>query len=166
MKKILTMLLFLVVGLQTRADDNSNRLGVAFGLLYENGLDATLSYEHETRYHNAWEYFGNVYLKWAECEECGHICKDSFWHNYNTWTLGIAYKPAVHIGRNNVGRLRIGVLGGSDKSKFVGGGTVGYEHTYQLKGGFQLFWNVRTDVMARGEDLFKTGISVGARINL
>ena len=85
---------------------------------------------------------------------------------FGTTTVGIAYKPEVHVGRNNAGRLRIGVLGGSDTNKFVGGGTVGYEHTYQLRGGIQLFWNVRTDVMARGEDLFKTGVSIGARVNL
>ena len=117
MKKMLTILLCLMAFLQARADDNSSRIGLGIGLLYENGLDATLSYEHETRYHHAWEYFGNVYLKWAECDDCGHICRDSFWHNYNTWTVGIAYKPEVHVGRNNAGRLRIGVLGGSDTNE-------------------------------------------------
>ncbi len=167
MKKILTMMLLcLTVAVQTRADDNHDHLGLGFGLLYEKGLDATLSYEHETRYHNAWECYGNLYLKWADCSDCGHICKESFWNNYNTWLLGIAYKPAVHVGRNNVGRLRFGVQGGSDRHKFVGGVTVGYEHTYQLKGGFQLYWNARTDVMARGKDLFKTGVSIGARLPL
>ncbi len=147
-----------------KASDNNGHVGLGFGLLYENGLDATFSYEHETRYHHAWEYFGNVYLKWAECDDCGHICKDSFWHNYNTWTLGIAYKPAVHVGRNNVGRLRLGAQGGSDTDDFVGGVTLGYEQSYSIKRNFQLYWNVRTDIMIEGEDLFRTGVTVGFRL--
>ncbi len=167
MRKIITMMLLcLTMTVQTKADDNNDHIGIGVGLLYEKGLDATLSYEHETKYHNAWEYYANVYLKWDDCDDCGHICKDSFWNNYNTWMLGVAYKPAVHIGRNNVGRLRIGAQGGSDRHKFVGGGTIGYEHTYQLKGGMQLYWNVRSDIMARGKDLFKTGVGIGARFNL
>ncbi len=147
-----------------KASDKNGHIGIGVGLLYENGLDATLSYEYETRYHNAWEFFGNAYLKWEECEDCGHICKDSFWNNYNTWTLGIAYKPAVHIGRNNVGRLRLGAQCGSDTKDVIGGVTLGYEHSYAVKGSFQLYWNVRTDIMIEGEDLFRTGVSVGFRI--
>ncbi len=166
MRKILTMMMLCLAMVSAKADDNRDHLGVGVGLLYENGMDATLSYEHETRYHNAWEYYGNVYLKWTECNDCHHICKESFWNNYNTWMLGVAYKPAVHIGKNNVGRLRLGAQGGSDKSKFVGGVTVGYEHTYQLKGGFQLYWNVRTDVTLRAADLFRSGVQIGARLPL
>ena len=56
------------------AQAHSDRISLGVGLLYENGLDATLSWEHETKYHNAWEYFVNGYLKWDECASCGHIC--------------------------------------------------------------------------------------------
>lgn len=163
MKKILFLMMLCVATISAKADDNKNHIGIGFGLLYENGLDATLSYEHETKYHNAWEYFGNVYLKWAECGDCGHICPESFSHNYNTWTLGVAYKPAVHVGRNNVGRLRLGAQGGSDRHEFIGGVTAGYEHSYQLKHGLQLFWNARTDLMINGADLLKTGVTIGVR---
>lgn len=38
------------------AQQNSDRISLGFGCLYERGLDVTLSYEHETKYHNAWEY--------------------------------------------------------------------------------------------------------------
>lgn len=44
------------------ADDHKGRLQIGTGFLYERGMDLTVAYEHETRYHNAWEYFGNVYL--------------------------------------------------------------------------------------------------------
>ena len=41
------------------AQSNDNHLRLGFGALYERGFDVTLSYEHETKYHNAWEYFAN-----------------------------------------------------------------------------------------------------------
>ena len=69
---------------------NVNHLNFAVGALYERGLDATLSYEHETRYHHAWEYFLNGYIKWADDPDAGHVTRQSFWHNYFTYNIGIA----------------------------------------------------------------------------
>lgn len=109
------------------ADDHKGRLQIGTGFLYERGMDLTVAYEHETRYHNAWEYFGNVYLKWDECASCGHVCPKSFWNNYNTWGLGVAYKPCVTRGRNHHGNLRIGGSLGSDRHGVVGGVHAGYE---------------------------------------
>ena len=63
---------------------NVNHLNFAVGALYERGFDATLSYEHETRYHHAWEYFLNGYIKWAVDPDAGHVTRQSFWHNYFT----------------------------------------------------------------------------------
>ena len=57
---------------------NGNRLSFGVGALYERGLDATLSWEHETRYHNAWEYFANAYIKWDKDQDAGHVTKHSF----------------------------------------------------------------------------------------
>ena len=79
------------------------------GLLYRNGADLTLAYEHEVNYRHAWEFFANGYLQWTECASCGHICPESFWRNYRTYGLGVAYKPCVVRGRNHYGSLRIGL---------------------------------------------------------
>ena len=67
-----------ILSISTFAQSGSGRVSLGTGLLYENGWDVTLAYEHETKYHNAWEFFGNVYLKWDECASCKHICPDSF----------------------------------------------------------------------------------------
>ena len=75
MKKILlSMVAAVCLSASAFAQAHSDRITLGVGLLYENGLDATLSWEHETKYHNAWEYFVNGYLKWDECASCGHIC--------------------------------------------------------------------------------------------
>lgn len=159
-------MLLIVTLTSSYAQDGSNRISLGTGILYERGLDLTLSYEHETKYHNAWEYFGNVYLKWDECASCGHVCPDSFWKNYRTYDFGIAYKPCVVRGRNNHGNVRIGASVGSDTDKVIGGIHVGYEHSYALRAGWQIFWQVKTDIMIKGLDTFRTGAALGIKYSL
>lgn len=167
MKKVILMaMLFIATLTSSHAQDGSNRISLGTGVLYERGLDLTLSYEHETKYHNAWEYFGNVYLKWDECTSCGHVCPDSFWKNYRTYNFGIAYKPCVVRGRNNHGNVRIGASVGSDTDKVIGGIHVGYEHSYALRAGWQIFWQVKTDIMIKGLDTFRTGAALGIKYSL
>lgn len=167
MKKVILMaMLFIATLTSSYAQDGSNRISLGTGVLYERGLDLTLSYEHETKYHNAWEYFGNVYLKWDECASCGHVCPDSFWKNYRTYDFGIAYKPCVVRGRNNHGNVRIGASVGSDTDKVIGGIHVGYEHSYAFRSGWQIFWQVKTDIMIKGLDTFRTGAALGIKYSL
>ena len=90
---------------------------LAQGLLYKNGMDITLAYEHEMNYRHMWEFFVNGYLQWAECASCGHICPESFWRNYRSYGFGVAYKPCMTRGRNHYGSLRIGASAGSDMNK-------------------------------------------------
>lgn len=148
------------------ASDGEKFIQLGTGVLYERGWDLTVGVEQETRYHNAWEYFGNVYLKWEECNSCGHICPDSFWKSYNTWALGAAYKPAFVRKRNSVGRARLGVSAGSDKYEFVAGLHVGYEHNYTLRNGMVVYWHVKSDLMINGKDFFRTGVVLGVKLPL
>lgn len=145
---------------------NINHLQLSVGALYERGFDATLAYEHETKYHNAWEYFANGYIKYADDPDAGHITKDSFWNNYRAWLFGIAYKPCIVRHRNGHGNFRIGLMAGSDTKKFIGGGTVGYEHSYALRRGWEFFFQVKSDFIIRGEDLFRTGVALGLKAPL
>ena len=84
MKKLFAIIAILgSISLSSFAQSHSDRITFGMGLLYERGLDATLAWEHETKYHNAWEYFVNGYLKWDECESCGHVCPESFWKTFS-----------------------------------------------------------------------------------
>ena len=145
---------------------NQDRLMLSVGALYERGFDATVAWEHETKYHHAWEYFATGYLKYCDDPDAGHVTTKSFWDSYNTWHVGIAYKPCVSRGRNHRGNARLGVSGGSDRHRFVGGIHVGYEHSYALKQGWQLFFQVKEDVIIKGDDLFRTGVAVGVKVPL
>lgn len=145
---------------------NQDRLMLSVGALYERGFDATVAWEHETKYHHAWEYFATGYLKYCDDPDAGHVTTKSFWDSYNTWHVGVAYKPCVSRGRNHHGNARLGVSGGSDRHRFVGGIHVGYEHSYALKHGWQLFFQVKEDVIIKGDDLFRTGVAVGVKVPL
>ena len=145
---------------------NQDRLMLSVGALYERGFDATVAWEHETKYHHAWEYFATGYLKYCDDPDAGHVTTKSFWDSYNTWHVGIAYKPCVSRGRNHHGNARLGISGGSDRHRFVCGIHVGYEHSYALKQGWQLFFQVKEDVIIKGDDLFRTGVAVGVKVPL
>lgn len=113
MKKILLVLVAVITfAMNGKAQSNIDRLSLGFGCLYQNGLDLTLSYEHEGKYHHTWEFFANGYLKWDECASCGHICPESFWRNFRSYGFGVAYKPCVARGRNHYGNVRIGASAG------------------------------------------------------
>ena len=130
------------------AQRNTGRLSLGTGLLYRNGMDVTLAYEHEMNYHNAWEFFANGYLQWKDCETCGHVCPE----------------PCVVRGRNHYGNLRIGASGGSDTKKFLAGLHFGYEHNYVLRSGWVFFWQVKGDVMIKGADLLRAGVGLGVKL--
>lgn len=165
MKKILMILIaVLAMSATAFAGDRDGRVSFGIGLLYENGLDATIGYERENAYHNAWEIFANGYVKWDKCADCGHVCPDSFWKNYRSWSIGAAYKPCVVRGRNHYGSFRFGGSLGSDTRKVLGGIHAGYEHNYRLRGGWQVYWQVKSDLMIKGRDLFRTGIVLGVKL--
>lgn len=165
MKKILVLcILLLGVSVNSSASDGDKFFQIGTGLLYERGWDVTVGLEHETQYHNAWEYFGNMYLKWEECASCAHVCPESFWKSYNTWSLGFAYKPALIRKRNSVGRVRLGLSAGSDRQELIGGVHVGYEQNYKMRSGLVLYWQVKSDLMINGRDLFRTGVVLGVKL--
>ena len=93
LKRMMLCLAVASIGLVANAQTNSNHLMFGVGALYEKGLDATIAYEHGSKYHNAWEYFATGYLQYDDDPNAGHVTKKSFWHNYNSWHLGIVYKP-------------------------------------------------------------------------
>ena len=125
MRRILSTIFAILLTTSAFAQSHGNHIMVGVGGSYPQGVEATLAYEHETEYHNAWEYFATAYLKYKKDEEAGHVTSDSFWHNYNTWTVGAAYKPCVTRGRNHHGSVRIGVSCGSDLDKVITAGHVG-----------------------------------------
>ena len=90
MKRMSLMVLLAMVFAAAIGQNNINHLNMSVAALYERGMDATLSYEHETRYHNSWEYFMNGYIQWDKDPEAGHVTTDSFWRRMSVMSTPIA----------------------------------------------------------------------------
>jgi len=166
MRMFRTMTLTLTMALMSIASyaQNSRSVNISTGLLYPNTLEATLSYEVETKHHNAWEFFATGSAKWKDCPSCGHVCAESFWKDHPIWGLGTAYKPCVYRWRNSFGRVRVGASLGSNTDKFLAGIHLGYEQNYSLRGGWRIFWQVKGDCLVNNPDLFRVGAAVGVAI--
>lgn len=172
MKKFLSVLILLTAaftGLQ--AQTYSNHLNFSAGYYFPRSLDATVALEHETRYHNSWEYFFNYSIKYDKDDEAGHYTPSSFWKNNRIWSLGIAYKPCVTRARNSHGNLRLGAAFGGRKykeedSKFQAVLLIGYEQSYNLRHGWQLFYQIRADMMPGNTDFIKVGAALGLKVPL
>ena len=61
-KTFILILACVCLALNANAQRGSGRLSLGAGLLYKNGMDVTLAYEHEVNYRHAWEFFANGYL--------------------------------------------------------------------------------------------------------
>ena len=164
---LFALLMFPLLGTGGRAfaQNRTDHINLGVGYLIENTLEGTLSFEHETKYHNSWEYFINSSLKYEDCKDCGHICNESFWSNYNTIGGGVCYKPCIVRGRNNHGNLRLGASGNyASTGSFVTGLHVGYEHSYALRSGWNMYWQVKCDGHINGRDAISGGFVIGLKI--
>ena len=105
MKKLFTILAIVSsFSLSSYAQSHSDRITFGMGLLYERGLDATLAWEHETKYHNAWEYFVN-----------GKPCVWRGRNNYGNLRIGASagsntdkFLGGIHVGYEHNYALRRG----------------------------------------------------------
>ena len=157
MRRFLMIAAVLLSTVLARAQDNSNRIGVGVGAFYRPAASATLFWEHETRYHNAWEFFAAGSLKLDDIEDLGA--------NYRCWGVGAAWKPCVFRARNRYGSARIGVSLGAAPTDFLAGIHAGWQHSYALRRGWQFYWNAGVDVMLpRRDDLFRFGAGVGIKM--
>ncbi len=95
MRRILMIAVVLLSTVLVKAQDNSNRIGVGLGGFYRQAASATLFWEHETHYHNAWEFFASGSMKLDDIENLGT--------NYRCWGVGAAWKPCVYRARNRYG---------------------------------------------------------------
>ncbi len=157
MRRILMIAVVLLSTVLARAQDNSNRIGVGVGAFYRPAASASLFWEHETRYHNAWEFFAAGSLKLDNIEDLEA--------NYRCWGVVAAWQPCGFRARHRYGSARIGVSLGAAPTDFLAGIHAGWQHSYALRRGWQFYWNAGVDVMLpRRDDLFRFGAGVGIKM--
>ena len=113
------------------AQDNSDRIGLGLGAYLMPAASATLFWEHETAYHDAWEAFATGSVKLGG--------PGRLWDNYKCWGVGAAWKPCLYRARNRYGSARLGVSLGAAPADFLASIHAGWQHSWALRDGWQLF---------------------------
>lgn len=158
MRKTIAIGVLLLCTLTMNAQSHSDHIGLGTGVFYEPAAEASIFWEHETRYHNAWEVFAQGYLKYDSNRE-------RLIDGYKTWGVGMAVKPCVYRARNRYGSLRLGASVGSNTHNVLAGIHAGYEHNYALKHGWKIYWQAKVDVMLpKRDDLFRTSLCIGVKL--
>lgn len=163
MKKslVLSLTLLLCFSSAAYAESHGHRLSIGVGAAYGDWLGTSISYEFESRHHNAVEVAATGFLHYDDCPSCGHVCPESFWHNYNLFSAGVAWKPCVLTRKNSWGNLRLGAGIGTTGEDVVPSILLGYERNYALRSGCSFFWQLRTDVLFNSTELFRPGAFIG-----
>ena len=166
MRRILTLIIALTACLAPAlAQNNWDRIGIGAGVGYSPKADAVLFWEHETRYHNAWEFFaeGRV-LFHGDLSQLSQVSQ--IWDSAGKqWGVGAAWKPCVYRARNRYGSARIGVTLGAAPTDFLAGIHAGWQHSYALRKGWQFYWQAGVDLMLpKRYDLFSVGAGIGFKM--
>jgi len=114
-------------------------------------LTGTLGLDVVTRYHNSLELSFNF------------LAADNLKDEY---LLGIQYKPVLSRARNTALKWRMGVLGGTNLSQFVGGLQTGWELQHSLVGGFDLLLVNHYGYCFGSELNWRIGMELGFRFTL
>lgn len=164
MRLAVMVMLLTVTAANVQAGDRDRHLGLSAGVMYPRIFSATLHFDKETRYHNAFEAYADYFCQWDKCPTCNKVCSESFWKNRYGLSFGAAYKPCVNRGRNSFGRVRIGADLGTNTRNFVLGVELGYEYVWTLRNGMQMALIQKNEVNFWAKPVFKNGLQIGVRI--
>ena len=98
MRKHLMIAVLLMTAVMAKAQDNTNRIGVGLGGYYRPAASMTLFWEHETRYHNAWEFFaeGRVLFHGdlSQLSQVSHLSLKGQWDSVGQ---GVTLRPRQYF---------------------------------------------------------------------
>lgn len=166
MKKILlSTLMIILFALKSFAGDKDKHFTIAGGWQFKNTINALISLEFETKYHNAWEIYVDLSNAYTKCPEHNRIDSKSFW-DYKTFGIGAAYKPTFWRGKNSTLRWRAGADLGANRGGFQASVEIGIEYNYCFRNGMQFFMLQKNDFVFWTRDHFRNGLLIGLKIPL
>lgn len=166
MRTLAVVFVLLMAGGTVQAGERDKYIGLQAGVMYPRIFSATLSFEKEGRYHNAFEAYVDYFTQWNDCPTCGKVCSDSFWNSRYGLSFGATYKPCVNSTRNSFGRMRFGADLGTNSRSFAAGIEIGYEHVWTLRNRVQLVFIQKNEVNFWAKPTFCNGVQLGIRIPL
>ena len=147
------------------AGENDSFFNTFAGFLFPSTIHASLGYEKELRYGNAYQLSADIGNRWEVDPVCGKVCKDSFWSNYY-WHGSFDYKKCIRRYKNANLRLFGGVQAGAVNRSFFFGINGGFEYNYALECGVMLSIQQLNQINFRRGDSFRNGLLVGFKIPL
>lgn len=164
--KGLALLLFMALfSLKSMAGVGDEFFHLSGGYLYNNTLNASIGYEKELSYDDAWEIFAEAGDRWEKDPECGKVCTKFFWKHYY-WDGGFLYKKSLTSWRNSSLRLDFGPVFGAYKGTFFYGLEGSFEWNYVFRSGWKLVVKQKNNVGFRKGDSFRNGVTLGVKIPL
>lgn len=164
MNKTIAIIAIAILSLPMRAvaGENDQFIKVDGGFLFNSTLHASLGYEKELAYGNAFELLAELGDRWERDPACGKVCRESFFNNYY-WDGAAVYKKCVKRYKNATLRLFGGSQFGAFRRSFFFGITAGFEYNYVLPCGIHLSVQQKNQVNFRRGDDFRNGILVGIK---
>lgn len=165
MKKVLLIIVALFFVFKSFAGERDKFFTVSGGWQWKNTVNALVSMEFETKYHNAWEVYVDLSTAYTICPDHNKIDSKSFW-DYKTFGIGAAYKPAFWRGKNSTLRWRAGADVGANYRGFQASVELGIEYNYAFRNGMQFFVLQKNDFVFWTRDHFRNGLLIGFKIPL
>lgn len=166
-RNVLMTLAMLLITLAAKAGEGDTYLSLNAGVLHPKVFTINAAYQKEISYGNAYEFYIDYQTQWTTCPDCGEVCSDSFWKNRYSYSAGLAYKKAIHRGKNTITRVRAGAdLGSYNNRKFAASLEVGIEYALTVRGGVQVVFSQKNEIMFFGKPTWKSGLLAGIRVPL
>lgn len=161
---ILLTVMLALVAIMARAGERDPYISLNVGLLHPRVLNISGSYQIETAYSNAYEIYVDYQTQWNTCPVCGKVCMNSFWKSCYSYAAGLAYKKSIHRGKNTTTRIRFGADLGSANRSFAASLEAGVEYALTIRGGVQVVFSEKNELMFFGKPTWKIGVLMGIRV--
>ena len=165
MKKTILFSLLLLLSIPAVAGENDSYFNTFAGFLFPSTIHATLGYEKELRYGNAYQLSADMGNRWEVDPVCGKVCRESFWANYY-WHGTADYKKCISRYKNSTLRMFGGVQAGAVNRSFFFGMNGGFEYNYAMPCGVMLSVVQLNQINFRRGDSFRNGLLVGIKLPL
>lgn len=145
------------------AGEKDQFINLQGGFLFNSTLHASIGYERELKYANAFELMAEVGDRWEVDPVCGKVCSESFFNNYY-WNGAAAYKKCIKRFKNSTLRAVVGTHVGAFRRSVFFGLSAGLEYNIVLPSGIQVSLQQKNCVNFRRGDDFRNGLLIGIKI--
>jgi len=164
MKRVLFICVAIIaLHLDARGGHGDTYWNIEAGFLWQNTINASMSWEKELSYKDAVAIFGEAGDRFTRDPVCGKYCKDVFWDNYY-WGGGVLYKRMMSQGRNSYFRIAVGPELGAVRTDFFAAVNLNFEWNFVNFKGIQFSLQQKNQVGFFNGDTFRNGLAIGVRI--